>query len=132
MSLGQKPTNSFPFSLAGGILILINAAALGVVARLDPGFLPTLPGSAGTDPMLLYTLATVGLVLGIIVLIGGIMQRLRPANKKAWGVITIIFSIPSVIMGGGFIIGFILGILGGISALSGKPKRQSTNPKTGV
>jgi hypothetical protein len=35
-----------------------------------------------------------------------------------------VFSIPSVITGGGFIIGFILGIIGGKLALSGKPKRS--------
>lgn len=114
--------------MAAGILILINAAALGVVARWDPGFMPKLPGSSSTDPMFLYTLSAVGLILGVIVLIGAMMQRLRPANKKAWGVITIIFSIPSVIMGGGFIIGFILGIIGGAKALS-KPKLQSTKTK---
>jgi hypothetical protein len=66
--------------------------------------------------MLLYTLSAVGLVLGVIVLVGGVLQLLRPANKKAWGVITIVFSVSSVIMGGGFMIGFILGILEGISA----------------
>ena len=32
----------------------------------------------------------------------------------------IVFSIPSVIMGGGFIIGFILGIIGGAKAISKK------------
>ena len=65
MGLSEKPTKAFPFSLAAGILILINAAALGVVARWDPGFMPKLPGSSGTDPMLLHTLSAVGLFLGL-------------------------------------------------------------------
>ena len=90
--------------------------ALGAVASWDPELVPTFPGSTGTDPMLLYTLSAVGLVLGVIVLVGGVMQLLRPANKKAWGVITIVFSVSNLIMGGGFMIGFILGILEGISA----------------
>jgi hypothetical protein len=34
----------------------------------------------------------------------------------------ILLSIPSVITGGGFIIGFILGIVGGVMALSRKPE----------
>jgi hypothetical protein len=38
------------------------------------------------------------------------------------GIMIIIFSIPSVIMGGGFIVGFILGIIGGKLALSRKTK----------
>ncbi len=43
-----------------------------------------------------------------------------------------LFSVPSAIIGGGFIVGFISGILNGISALSGKPKAQSLNQKAGV
>ena len=132
MGLSEKPTKAFLFSFAAGILIFINAVALGVVARWDPGFMPKLPGSSGTDSMLLYTLSVVGLFLGAIVVIGAIMQRLRSANEKAWGIITIIFSVTSVIMGGGFILGFILGILGGRSAFSGKPKAKSANPKTSL
>ena len=54
----------------------------------------------------------------------------KPANKKAWGILVIAFSIPSVITGGGFIIGFILGIIGGAQALSWKPKMQATKPAT--
>jgi len=57
-------------------------------------------------------------------LFGAIMLRVKPGNKKAWGVVVIVFSIPSVITGGGFIIGFILGIIGGAKATSWKPKNQ--------
>jgi hypothetical protein len=49
------------------------------------------------------------------------MLRVKPQNKKAWGSIVIIFSLPSVITGGGFIIGFILGIIGGAKAFRWKP-----------
>jgi hypothetical protein len=42
----------------------------------------------------------------------------------------IVFSIPSVITGGGFLIGFILGIIGGALALSSKPEMQATKPET--
>ena len=34
----------------------------------------------------------------------------------------IAFSVPRVVMGGGFIVGFILGIIGGAKAYSWKPK----------
>jgi hypothetical protein len=39
------------------------------------------------------------------------------------GIIVVLFSILSVITGGGFIIGFILGIIGGASALSRKKEQ---------
>jgi hypothetical protein len=109
-------------------LILSNAVLLGVVAKWFIGIMPTLPGSSGNDPTFLIELATVGLIFGVLVLLGALMLHVKPANKKAWGIMIIVFSLPSVIMGGGFIIGFILGIIGGKLAFSGKPKMQATKP----
>ncbi len=123
-ALSEKPTKAFTLSLMAGILILSNAVALGVVGRWFPGILPTLPGSSGNDATLLIGLATVGLLFGFIVLFGALMLYYKPTKKKAWGIVVIVFSIPSVIMGGGFIIGFILGIIGGKLALSGKTKNK--------
>jgi hypothetical protein len=124
----EKPTKAFNLALTAGILIIVNAVLLGVVAKWFIGIMPTLPGSSGNDPTLLIELATVGLIFGVLLLLGSLMLRFRPANKKAWGIMIIAFSIPSVIMGGGFIIGFILGIIGGKFALSGKTKMHATNP----
>lgn len=126
--VSEKSTNTF--TLSAGILILINAVALGIVARWFIGIMPILPGSTGNDPTLLLELATVGSICGVLVLLGTLMLNRKPANKKVWGIMIIVFSVPSVIMGGGFIIGFILGIIGGAKALSLKPKMQATNPAT--
>ena len=116
----EKPIKAFNLALTAGILIITNAVLLGVVAKWFVGIMPTLPGSSGNDPMFLLGLAMVGLIFGVIVLIGALMLHFKPSKKKAWGIMIIVFSIPSVIMGGGFIIGFILGIIGGKFALSGK------------
>ena len=127
--LSEKPTRAFNMALAAGVLIITNAVLLGVVAKWFIGIMPTLPGSSGNDPALLMGLATVGLVLGVIVLLGAVLLQIKPANKKAWGVMVIVFSVPSVIMGGGFIVGFILGIIGGKIAFSGKTKINQQNPQ---
>jgi len=66
----------------------------------------------------------------VLVLVGAIMLHSSPINKKAWGITVTVFSIPSVVMGGGFIIGFILGIIGGAMAFSRKPRMQATKPAT--
>ena len=124
--LSEKPTKAFNPGLAAGVLIITNAVLLGVVANWFIGIMPILPGSSGNDPALLMGLASVGLILGVTVLLGALLLRIRPANKKGWGIMIIVFSIPSVIMGGGFIIGFILGIIGGKFALPGKTKKQTT------
>src|SRR5512135_710521 len=110
MIQSEKPTKAFIFSLTGGILIIINAVLLGVVAKWFIEIMPILPGSSGNDPTLLMGLAAFGLVFGVLVLLGALMLRSKLLNKKIWGIVIIVFSIPSVIMGGGFIIGFIFGI----------------------
>ena len=130
MSLSEKPTQAFIFSLTAGILIISNALLLGVVAKWFIEIMPILPGSSGNDPTLLTGLATIGLIFGVLVLIGALMLRNKPVNKKVWGIVIIVFSIPSVIMGGGFIIGFILGITGGAKAFRWKPEMQATKPAT--
>jgi len=123
MSQNQKSTRPFNFSVIGAILILINGAGLAVVTRWFPGVMPTLPGSTGNDPSLMYSIATVGLVLGVLVLLGALMLRRMPTHRKTLGLMVIAFSVPSVIMGGGLIVGFILGIVGGATAF-----RETTEP----
>ncbi len=102
-------------------MILINAIGLALVARYAIGIMPTLPGSSGNDPALFYTLSAVGLILSLFVLFGALMLRVKPAKKRVWGTMIVVFSLPSVILGGGFIVGFILGIIGGVKAFKWKP-----------
>ena len=120
LSGSGKLVISFRFSLIAGTLIFANAAAVAAAATWFPWIMPTLPGSSGNDAAVLYTVAAVGFICAVLVLVGAIMLRNKPEHKKAWGALTIAFSIPSVVTGGGFIIGFILGIIGGASAFSRK------------
>jgi hypothetical protein len=118
MSRSEKP-RAFTFSLAAGILIIINALLLGVVSTWFPWIIPTIPGTSN-DAVPFAGLTAIGLVCGALVLLGSLMLYGKPASKRAWGIIIIAFSIPSAIMGGGFIIGFILGIIGGSKAVKWK------------
>jgi len=121
MNQYSKSTKAFLLSLVAGILILSNTILLGVATMWFPEIIPTLPGSSGNDTTLLYQLTAIGLVFGVLVSIGAIMLHVNPVKKKAWGIMIMVFSLSSVITGGGFIIGFILGIIGGTFALSWKP-----------
>jgi hypothetical protein len=125
MSRSEKTTKAFTLSLIAGIFIISNTALLGAAATWFPGIIPTIPGLAN-DTTILYHLTALGLIFGGLVLLGAIMLYIKPVHKKAWGIIIMVFSIPSVITGGGFIIGFILGIIGGAKALSRKPKMQAS------
>jgi hypothetical protein len=120
MSQSEKLNKAFILSLIAGIFILSNTVLLGVATMWSPEIIPTLPGSSGNDTSILYQLTAIGLILGFVILIGAIMLHFKPSKKKVWGIIIVVFSLPSVITGGGFIIGFILGIIGGALALSRK------------
>lgn len=130
MSRSEEPTRAFTLSVIAGILILCNSALLGVAATWFPWIIPILPGSEDNATVPFATLTAMGLLCGVLVLLGAVMLYTRPVNKKAWGIMITVFSIPSVLTGGGFIIGFILGIIGGAKALSWKPKIKVTKPAT--
>jgi len=121
MSQSEKSTKAFTLSLIAGILIVSNAVAVGVAATWFPWIFPTLPGSDNNAAVPFASIAAIGLICGALVLFGAIMLQIKPENKKAWGIMIIVFSIPSVITGGGFIVGFILGIIGGAKAFRWKP-----------
>ncbi len=126
MSENGKRNRAFSLSLIAGILILANAASVAAAATWFPWVIPTLPGSSGNDTATLYGAAIVGLACGILVLFGAVMLHGKPAHVRAWGFMVLVLSVPSVVTGGGFIIGFILGIVGGGSALSRKPGMPTT------
>ena len=120
MSQREKLKPAFSLSLTSGILIVCKAVAVGVAGAYFPWIFPTLPGSDNNATVPFTSIAVIALICGALVLFGAIMLRFKPENKKAWGILIIVFSIPSVITGGGFIIGFILGVIGGAKALSRK------------
>ena len=65
----------------------------------------------------------VGILFGIAVIVGAVMLHHNPAEHSKWGLIILIFSILSIFGSamGGFDVGLILGVIGGILALTWKP-----------
>ncbi|MCW4031953.1 MAG: DUF6114 domain-containing protein [Candidatus Bathyarchaeota archaeon] len=121
MGSSKKPEAAFALSLIAGIIFLINGALLGAVGSF---IAPFIPGASETALVtgILSTLMVVGIILGIIVIVAALMLYRNPAQKTMWGIIILVLSIVSVFIGGGFGIGLILGIIGGILALRWKPK----------
>ncbi len=111
-------TAAFALSLVAAISILINGifiAALGAII-------------GAVFPELGILFAVIGLVFGIIVLVGAIMMWSYLALHVTWGVIVLLFSIFSIVIGGGFILGLILGLVGGILAIVWKPPVMMAPP----
>jgi len=78
-------------------------------------------GSLGVPFGLMGGLSLIGLASGILVVISAIMLNARPEEHTVWGTVILVFSIISFLGMGGFLIGAILGIVGGALALSWKP-----------
>ena len=65
-------------------------------------------------------MAVIGIASGIVVLDGAIMVYHQPAKASTWGALILAFSIVSLFGMGGFFVGAILGVVGGILALTWK------------
>jgi hypothetical protein len=136
MTEKEKPTAAFILSLIGGIFILLGGGTMSILGywfsggyrgrgfgMMGPGF--------GMMSRLGYgfgVLGVVGLVFGIIVIVSAIMLNSKPEQHSTWGALIVLFSVLSIFGSamGGFGIGLILGLIGGILAITWKP----TQPKT--
>jgi len=74
-------------------------------------------GSNGYYGMM-YGLESVGIITGILVIVFAILMRSRPADRKTYGVLILAFSLVSLVGMGGFFIGAIIGLVGGVLALA--------------
>lgn len=113
------PSTAYILSLIGGILILIDgiitAAVAAAVGSVIAGF-----GFGGLGAILII-FGVIALLFGLVVLYGAMQLKNRPETAKTWGILILIFSLISFIGGGGFYIGAILGLVGGILALVWSP-----------
>lgn len=108
----ESPTAAFVLSLIGGIFVLLAGVVIGVI-----GFALTLPlGGFGA------ALGLLGIAWGVIIIIGAVMMNSRPEQHTMWGVIVLVFSFVSFVGAiGGFFIGFLLALIGGILGITWKP-----------
>ena len=117
--MGDKPTAAMVLSLIGGLFVIFGGAALAFAGSIIGSFNVTGAASASNTVL---ALGVVGVIMGIIMVIGGFMMYSKPTSAKMWGVIVLILSIISWVTAiGGFFIGFLLGLIGGILALTFKP-----------
>lgn len=120
-----KPVAAFVVSLVAGVLILVGGL-FGVVGWMAWGWVwgggwgMMGPMMGRWMPMWLSTFSVLGLVSGIVIVASALMLQNRPSEAKTWGTLILVFSVVSLFGMGGFIIGAILGIIGGILALTWK------------
>ena len=106
--VGRRVGMGFILALLSGILVLLNAAVL-----LVPSFYATWSSIFWWLPTIGPNYAfALGLVIGLVLLMGCIIMVLGQGAFAA--VIIFPFAVFSLIIGGGFVAGMILGVVGGI------------------
>ena len=125
------PKTASILALIGGIFIIVGGVLfLGVAAYVVPHLdLSNIKVPQGMDraslPGLISGVLTVmgafGLVCGAIVLVSATMLLAKVGQRRTWGILILVFSVLSFIGLGGFIIGAILGIVGGVLILRWRP-----------
>ncbi|MGB8310983.1 MAG: hypothetical protein WCE81_03850 [Halobacteriota archaeon] len=126
--MAEETNAAFLLSLISGVLILMGGfvvLGLGLIGSLGMIFTPMMGHMTGYMMggfwflgWVSYIAAAIGIVSGIIVLYGAFTLRSRPEERTTWGALILTFSLISLLGSGGFLIGAILGILGGVLALA--------------
>ncbi len=105
----------FILAVIAGILVILNAAAL-----LAPGFYAMWAGvffwlpALGPAPLAF----AIGVIIGLILVIGSILMLLGYGTIGS--IVVFPLAVLSLIIGGGFVAGFVLGVLGGILGMLGR------------
>ncbi len=122
--MGEKPTAAMVLSIIGGICVILGGAFIAFVGSLFfslPGTTTTGASASGIGSIVVVV-GIIGIIMGLIMVVGGVMMNANPQSHTMWGVIVLILSILSWgTAAGGFFIGFLLGLIGGILALTFKP-----------
>jgi hypothetical protein len=116
-SAPARSTWGFLLSLIAGIMIILNAAALlsAPFYTMWSGIFPWIPYFGAFPP---WILVAVGVILGIIILLGATLMILGYGTIGA--VVVFPAAVISLVLGGGFIVGFVLGVVGGILGMLGR------------
>ena len=116
----KRAITGFIISLVGGIIIL--AVSLYMTAMMawmaslisDFAYYGGLNGLdfGGFFGAVALVYGVIGLILGLLVIVGAVLIYKR--KEVVGGILVIVFSVLSIIAGGGLIVGLVLGIIGGI------------------
>lgn len=107
----KRATAGFALSLVAGILIILDGIVLLAASSIV--------SSLNIAGLALGVLGGIAIIFAIIVFIGAWLIY-TPGREMIGGILVLIFSIISIITGGGFFIGLILGIIGGALGLAKK------------
>jgi hypothetical protein len=130
LSNTKKPTVPFALSIIAGILTVVGGLTMAYVRLWRFDFMGRAIRGYGyafaAGPRYFFPFMSfagvLGIVFGLIVIASAIMLNRRPTQHATWGILILIFSILGIFGGlGGYLVGLILGIVGGALAIAWKP-----------
>jgi hypothetical protein len=115
MEKAEKPTAAFILSLIGGIFVLIGGLLVIVVRTF-------IFGSMGIIGRIVGIYGLLGVIWGILIIVSAFMLNSKPEQHMTWSILVLVFSLLSWFgAAGGLLIGFLLGLAGGILGIVWKP-----------
>lgn len=126
--MAEKPTAAFILSLIGGIVYLLT----GLIIAAASTFIGSLAsfGGLGMVGVAVAAVGAVGIISGIIMVVGSVMMNSSERSKVRTGAILVLVLaiIGAIFTVGGFVIGFILALIGSILGLTWKPAASMPPP----
>ncbi len=128
MEAGEKPVEAFVPSLLAGLMIIIGAI-LRILLWLAgyPIWSILLPPNLGgliwgfmvkIMDFWLFMMLLASLLFGLVITSSALILYNKPEQARTWGNIVLLASIISILIPGGFLIGSVLGIMGGLLAIT--------------
>ncbi len=133
----EKPTAAFILSLVAGVFILLGGGMMTMIGSWMGNYGYGMMGRyAGWGGMMgtgygmmgfaFGAMGILGLIFGAIVIISALMLNSRPEQHSTWGSVIVLFSVLSIFGSamGGFGVGLVLGLIGGVLAITWKPPEK--------
>ena len=127
----EYPTTASILALVGGTIMVLSgvlfvAASAFILPNINYANLhtpPNFPASSvpGLVSGIVGLMGAFGIISGAIVLISSVMLLAKSGQWRTWSVLIVVFSVLSLIGTGGFVVGAVLGIVGGALVLRWKP-----------
>jgi hypothetical protein len=136
----EKPTAAFVLSLVAGIFILLGRGMMSMLGSIMGSYgFGMMRGYGGFGGMMGFgrfplmgtafgVLGILGIIFGAIVIVSAVMLNKKPTEHTTWGTVIVVFSVLSIFGSamGGFGVGLILGLIGGILGITWKAPEQKT------
>jgi Family of unknown function (DUF6114) len=109
----SRPIAATVLTFLGGLFVILGGIVVAVLG--------TVLAVLGHFSGLFY----IGLLDGLLLIVVAILMAAAPRGHVAWGVLAVVLSVVSLVVAlGGFVIGFLLSLIGGILAIAWRPSKD--------